>query len=134
MLTALPHEVPWSVGHLGVLAATAAYDRGEAWLDTLLAALDSNVALLDDLLEQHLPQVRFARPQASYLAWLDCRALGLGPDPTPVLLDRGRVALSPGADFGHTGHGFVRLNLACHPDLLREAISRIAAAQRHTVL
>ena len=128
LLTALPHEVPWSVGHLGLLATTAAYKDGEAWLDTLLSALASNTTLLAGLLEQHLPRVGFTWPQAGYLAWLDCRALDMGHDPAQVFLDRGRVALSSGTDFGPGGAGFVRLNLACHPDVLREAVTRLAGA------
>lgn len=132
-LGALPHEVPWSVGHFGMLAAAAAYEQGESWLDGLLGALASNYLLLANLLQQHLPQVRFGVPQASYLAWLDCRDLGLGSNPAPVFLDHGRVAVSAGADFGPAGHGFIRLNIACHPDVLREAITRMAAAHRHSV-
>ena len=133
VLAALPPEVPWAVGHFGVLAGTAAYDQGGEWLDALLDALASNVALLAELIDQHLPQIGFVRPQASYLAWLDCRRSGLGDDPAAVLLDRGQVAVSPGQDFGSAGHGFVRLNLACHPDLIRDGVTRIAAAQQQPV-
>jgi cystathionine beta-lyase len=126
----LADGMAWGVGHLGVLAATAAYDEGDAWLDSLREALAGNVALLADLLAEHLPPVAFHPPQAGFLAWLDCRGLDLGPDPASILLQRARVALSPGPDFGSPGHGFARLNLACHPDLLRDAVTRIAAVCR----
>ena len=132
VLAGLPHELPWAVGHLGVLASTSAYADGEVWLDSLLDALSGNVALLADLRTEHLPQMLFTAPQASYLAWLDCRALDLGADPTPSFLAHGKVALGPGPDFGPAGHGFARLNLACHRDLLTEAVTRMAT-HRHVV-
>jgi cystathionine beta-lyase len=66
--------------------------------------------------------------EATYLAWLDCRALGLGDDPAEVFLRRGRVALSPGTDFGTGGAGHARLNLATSPEVLAEAVRRMAAA------
>ncbi|GAB3810167.1 hypothetical protein GCM10027605_47440 [Micromonospora zhanjiangensis] len=69
-------------------------------------------------------------PQGTYLAWLDCRPLDLADDPAAVFLDRGRVALNSGPDFGTGGAGHVRLNLATSPDLLAEAVRRIAAAVR----
>lgn len=122
----VPPERTWGAGHLGVLAATAAYDDGEPWLDTLLAALTGNVALLRGLLEEQVPAVSFPDPQATYLAWLDCTRLGLGDDPAAAFLERGRVALSPGPAFGPSGTGHVRLNLACSEDVLRAAVSAMA--------
>ncbi|GGL87273.1 hypothetical protein GCM10012279_01180 [Micromonospora yangpuensis] len=66
--------------------------------------------------------------EATYLAWLDCRELGLGDDPAAAFLDRGRVALNPGPTFGTGGAGHVRLNLATAPEILTEAVRRMAAA------
>jgi cystathionine beta-lyase len=71
--------------------------------------------------------VRYREPQASYLAWLDFRELGWGDDPSAIALDEARVALVPGPDFGPQGAGFVRLNFACSPSVLTEAILRLAA-------
>lgn len=124
LLDALPHEVPWSVGHLGVLAGAAAYADGGAWLDDLLVELAGNVALLVELLARELPEIELAAPQATYLAWLDCRRLELGADPTRAFLRSG-VALSAGPGYGPGGLGFARLNFACSPELLREAVSRM---------
>jgi cysteine-S-conjugate beta-lyase len=114
--------------HLGVLGSVAAYREALEWLDTALAQLDENRWLLGRLLREHLPQVGYQPPQASFLAWLDCRALGLGDDPAAVFLDRGRVAVSPGPDFGAEGRGFARLNMGTSPALLEEAVRRMAAA------
>ena len=70
----------------------------------------------------------FAPPEATYFAWLDCRALRLEPDPAAVFLERGRVALTGGESFGAGGDGFVRLNFAAAPSVLIAAVERMAAA------
>jgi cysteine-S-conjugate beta-lyase len=115
-------------GHLGVLGSVAAYTEGLLWLDAALAQLDENRVLLTGLLAEHLPGAGYSPPQASFLAWLDCRALGLGDDPAAVFLEKGRVALSRGPHFGTQGHGFARLNMGTSPELLEEAVRRMASA------
>ena len=127
-LARMPEEVSHGPSHVGVIAHSAALRHGGEWLDSLLAGLDANRRLLSDLVAAYAPSVRYRPPQATYLAWLDCRALGLGQDPATVFLDRGRVALSPGPSFGTGGAGHVRLNFATSPELLTEAVRRIAAA------
>jgi cysteine-S-conjugate beta-lyase len=114
--------------HLGVLATIAALRDARPWLDAVVAQIEANAALLGRLLGEHLPTVRYRQPRASFLAWLDCRELGLGDDPAAVFLDRGRVALSPGPDFGREGRGFARLNVGTSPEVLAEAVRRMAAA------
>jgi cystathionine beta-lyase len=115
-------------GHLGAIASVAAFRHGDAWLDDVIAVLDHNRALLSRLLAERLPEVGYAPPQAGYLAWLDLRELGLGEDPSEALLERGRVALSPGPQFGPQGAGFARLNIGTSPALVEEAVQRIAKA------
>jgi cysteine-S-conjugate beta-lyase len=115
-------------GQIGVLAGVAAFTESLPWLDALLGQLDENRSLLTRLLAEHLPGVRYVPPEASFLAWLDCRELGLGDDPARAFLDRGRVALSPGPDFGAPGTGFARLNMGTSPELMAEAVRRMAAA------
>ncbi len=127
-LRRLPEEVSHGASHIGVIAHVAALRGGGAWLDQLLAALDSNRKALAALLAQRLPGVGYRPPEGTYLAWLDCRALGLGEDPAAFFLERGRVALSSGPDFGSGGGGHARLNFATSPEILDEAIARIAAA------
>jgi cystathionine beta-lyase len=123
----LPEELPWRTGHLGVLASTAAFTDGEPWLDEVLQRLGENRRQLADLLRAQLPAARYDLPEASYLAWIDVRALGWRDDPVADLVTHARVALSPGPAFGSVGRGFVRLNYACHPHTLREGVRRLAA-------
>ncbi|MEV6568095.1 MalY/PatB family protein [Streptomyces kronopolitis] len=127
-LARLPEEVSHGPSHVGILAHTAALREGGDWLDAVRAGLDDNRRLLASLLAERLPRVRYRPAEGTYLAWLDCRALGLGDDPAAVFLERGRVALSPGPHFGTGGAGHVRLNLVTSPDLLTEAVRRMASA------
>ena len=127
-LSTLPVEVTYGTGLLGVVAGEAAFTGGDEWLAALVAGLDGNRHLLAELLAEHLAGVDYVMPDATYLAWLDFRALDLGDDPAAMLLDRGRVALSNGPAFGELGRGHARLNLATSPDLLAEAVRRMAAA------
>lgn len=145
-LRRLPEEVHHGASFLGVLAHTAAYRHGEQWLDALLVGLDANRALLGRLIAEHLPGIGYARPEGTYLAWLDCRSLGLAPEeestdlavvtdlagPARLFLEQARVALSAGHIFGTGGAGHVRLNFATSRPVLTEAITRMGrVAARH---
>ncbi|MDX6277769.1 MAG: cysteine-S-conjugate beta-lyase [Nocardioidaceae bacterium] len=120
------HEmVSHGPSHLGAIAHTAALRAGQDWLDALHADLADNRALLADLLAEHLPGVQWRQSPAMFLAWLDCRELGLGDDPAAAFLEQGRVAVNPGLDFGTVGAGHVRLNYGTTPEILTEAIQRM---------
>jgi cystathionine beta-lyase len=127
-LRKIPEHVSYHAGHYGVLGAVSAFIDGGDWLDALVEHLDRQRSRLVELLAAELPQVHFVRPDAGYLAWLDCRELDLGDDPAAVFLERGRVALSPGPTFGTEGNGFARLNLGTSGHLLAEVVHRLAAA------
>jgi cystathionine beta-lyase len=114
--------------HLGLLGSVAAFTRALSWLDAAVAQIGENRRLLARLLREQLPDVGYVPGSATFLAWLDCRNLGLGDDPAAPFLQRGRVALSPGADFGVQGAGFARLNIGTSPELIIEAVDRMAAA------
>jgi cystathionine beta-lyase len=126
-LAALPESLRFHAGHFGVLGTIAAFESGGPWLDELLAYLDGNRRRLTELLAERLPGIGYVPAEAGYLAWLDCRALDLGDDPSDAFLARGRVALSPGPHFGTQGRGFVRLNLGTSAALVAEAVDRMAA-------
>ncbi|MFE9774675.1 MalY/PatB family protein [Streptomyces sp. NPDC005931] len=131
-LARMPEEVGHGASHLGILAHTAALRDGTAWLDALLAGLDDNRRLLAELLAEHLPAIRYRPGEGTYLAWLDCRALGLGDDPAEFFLRHGRVALNSGLPFGTGGAGRVRLNLAASREVITEAVRRMTAAVEAT--
>src|SRR5581483_8431010 len=124
-----PSDVRWRIGQLGAIASTAAFRDGEAWLDELRAYLDGNRRLLAELLADRLPKIAYRMPDATYLAWLDCRALGFD-DAAGHFLDGGRVALERGSKFGAAGDGFVRLNYGTSRAILREIVDRMGAASK----
>lgn len=126
----IPEEADWAPSILGQYAAVAAYTDGRDWLDQVRAELEERTTQLVDLLARHLPAIRYTPGHASYLAWLDCRELGLGDDPARTFLERGGVQLSPGPFFGPGGAGFARLNYGTSTALMTEAVQRIAAALR----
>jgi cysteine-S-conjugate beta-lyase len=128
LVAGMPEEVTTRTSQLGLIANIAAYTEGVPWLDGELAAMEANRVLLGELIDAQLPGVGYEQPRASYLAWLDFRALGWGDDPGRVALERARVALITGPDFGRPGRGFARLNFGCSPDVVAEAVSRLAAA------
>ncbi len=121
-------EVEWRTGLFGALAAVAAFaPESDAWLEGLHATLDANRRLLAELLAEHLPEARYRIPDAGFLAWIDVSAYGWGDDPAERILQEARVALNHGHTFGVEGNGYVRLNFGCSPEVLREAVVRIAA-------
>jgi cystathionine beta-lyase len=112
----------------GVLASTAAYEEGGPWLDDVLRYLDGNRRLLGELLADRLPQVRYVPPEGTYLAWLDCRSLGLPGSAGDFFLDRAGVAMVDGPECGAPGSGHVRLNFATPRPVLTTIVERMADA------
>jgi cystathionine beta-lyase len=116
------------VNVLGLAAAQAAYREGQDWLDQALVYLQANRDLVVNFVREQLPGIQAAAPQATYLAWLDCRQSGIQGNPGEFFLERGRVALADGAKFGACGQGFVRLNFGCRRAVLAEGLERMCDA------
>lgn len=132
-LADLPRHYLGTANLMGVEAAVTAWtsDDAAAWLDAVRHQLDRNRHQLAELLSAHLPGVDYMPPHATYLAWLDCRRLGLGDEPVTTFRDRG-VELGNGNDFGDEGRGFVRLNFATSGDVLSHVVAKMASAERST--
>ncbi len=126
----VPRHLRGGLGILGIEATRAAWREGGAWLERVLAHLEANRDFLADFVARELPGVVHHPPEATYLAWLDCRSLGLEPSPYRFFLDRARVATSDGAAFGEPGRGFARINFATARPILAEALERIAKSLR----
>jgi cystathionine beta-lyase len=120
------------VPHLDVLGYTAilaAYRDGAKWLEQALRYLEGNRDYLFDYVAAgKLPGLRMAKPEGTYLAWLDCREAGLPDNAHKFFLEEAGVALNDGATFGAGGEGFVRLNFACPRATLVEALERMQEA------
>jgi cysteine-S-conjugate beta-lyase len=128
LITSLPEEVTFRAGLFGLIATRAGFASSRGWLQATVAAVEHNVAVLEEQLAASLPAVRLRRPVASYLAWLDMSALGWGEDPAQFALEHAKVALSSGPAFGAQGAGHARMNLGCAPGTIVEAVTRLARA------
>ncbi|NWD66735.1 putative C-S lyase [Pseudomonas gingeri] len=118
-----------SVNALGLTATCTAYTECEAWLKGLVEYLQANRDYLQHAVQTRLPGVVLHPAQGTYLAWLDCSALGLA-DPYQFFLEEAKVGLSAGIEFGDDAQQFVRLNFGCPRALLEEGISRMEQSLR----
>jgi cystathionine beta-lyase len=117
------------VNILGQVAALAAFKESQSWLDELLCYLEANRDFLYEYVKNEFPGISMGLPEATYLAWLDCRQLDLqGQSPHDFFLEKGRVAMNKGEDFGSSSRGFVRLNFGCPRPMLVEALERMKKA------
>ena len=109
-------------------AVIAAYDESEAWLEELKEVLYENKKIVKDYLTQELPIVKLVECNATYLLWLDCSALNV---PSKVLSgflrENQGLFLSAGIDFGQNGDRFLRMNIACPQELLKEGLGKLKA-------
>lgn len=124
-LDALPPLLLGQPGNAGVLGSLAAWQHGDAWLAEVRTLLDRNRRLV----AAGLPDgVRHHVPEATYLSWVDWRPLGFGADPAAALLDKARVMLSHGPEFGPGGQGHTRFNFATSRPVLDEMLRRLRTA------
>ncbi|MFE7497543.1 MalY/PatB family protein [Streptomyces albidoflavus] len=115
------------VSVLGVEALKAAWTDGDDWLEDVTAVLHRNRRRV----AERLPDgILYRLPEATFLAWLDCRPLGLPVEPMPYFRDEAKVLLFAGSAFGVGGNGFVRLNFATAGPLLDEKLARMGTAIR----
>jgi cysteine-S-conjugate beta-lyase len=123
-------KVHWGEGAvLSHVAFEAAYREGGVWYDGLMNHLSHNADEIDKALSS--TPIRYAKPEATYLAWLDCRALGLGDrELREFFIHKASLGLSPGLSFGKEGSGFMRLNFAVSTEALKEALASLHKALR----
>ncbi len=113
----------------GLVALEAAYTQGEAWIEQLVEYLEGNMEFARRFFEERLPEIKFLKPEGTYLALLDCRLLRLPqPELNKFFLKKARVYFDEGPIFGEELEGFERMNLACPRQLLAEALRRIEKA------
>jgi cystathionine beta-lyase len=114
----------------GVIANTAAYAHGREWLTEVTDYLDGNRYALRDLLAEHLPEVKYTVPDATYIAWLDCAALGIPGSLGDFFREQAGVALIDGRLCGAGYENHVRIIFAMPRPILEEAVINMAAAVR----
>ena len=113
----------------GMAATQAAYEHGADWLEQLKAYLEGNWQLLGNHLANHAPELLLIPAESTYLAWIDCHALGLGAQELEqFILNEAGLWLDCGHIFGPEGAGFVRINIATQRSYLERALFRLTDA------
>ena len=111
------------------IATIAAYQNGEQWRRQMLAYVEENIRFVEGYCRENIPAVKPLRPQASFLVWLDCRALGLNHEQLiDLFVNRAHLALNDGEMFGQGGEGFVRLNVGTPRAILKQALEQLKRA------
>lgn len=114
-----------------IVAYEAAYRGGEEWLDALMRYLQSTRDFAAGFIAQQIPRIKMATPEATYLLWLDCRALGLSDAGLrDFFIKECRLGLSPGSVFGEGGSGFMRMNIGTPRQRIADALEVLAAYTR----
>lgn len=126
--TVVPRHVRGGIGLLGLYASIAAWRWSQPWLDEVKPYLQANRDFAKAALADRLPEIGFCLPEATFLGWLDCRALELEGSPAAHFMRHGQLALSDGRLFGPGWEGFARLNFATSRPILTEVIERMAKA------
>lgn len=119
-------------GHVFAFPAVeAAYTNGTEWLDRALEYIQGNIDYVAEYIHAHMPKIRVMKPMASYLVWLDCRALGLSQTQlNGWFVSEARLALNDGETFGKEGIGFMRMNIASPRSVLRQAMEQLHEAYK----
>lgn len=116
------------------IATIAAFQNGEEWRRQMLEYVEGNIEWLCGFFADNIPQIKPLKPQASFLVWLDCRALCLEHDSlVDLFVNKARLALNDGETFNPGGEGFMRLNVAVPRAVLREAMERLREATRNSL-
>jgi cystathionine beta-lyase len=112
-----------------IATIAALTDQGAEWRSQMLHYVEANVRFVEDFCREHLPAIRPWRPEASFLVWLDCRALGLSQEQlVDLFIHRAHLLLNDGSMFGTEGTGFMRLNVATPRSVLARALAQLRAA------
>ncbi len=110
----------------GNIALMEAYEKGENWLEQLLAYLQGNIDVTATFLNENLPKIKMLKPEGTYLAWLDFRGYNLPQQElNNLLIHKANVGFNTGEMFGKSGNGFQRINLACSRETVMQVLANL---------
>ena len=110
----------------GKVATQTAMNQGDEWLEQLLEYVQGNIDYVSDFLTNNLPKVKFNKPQATYMMWLDFNEYGIPEEELwHKMTQEAQLGLNRGKEFGQEGSGFFRINLACPRSIVEEAMQRL---------
>ncbi|GGP13886.1 MalY/PatB family protein [Oceanobacillus neutriphilus] len=118
-----------SLNGMAVTAMEAAYRHGESWLGELLEVIQGHTEYIKEMFAAHAPELKVTKSEGTYLVWVDCSELNMDKEElNRFMIDKGRVGLNPGQDYGIEGDTFMRINVACPRATIEEGVKRIIHA------
>lgn len=114
---------------MAITAMEAAYKHGASWLDELRTVIKRNREYVVSMFDKHAPSLKVTKSEGTYLLWIDCSALGMdAKELKKFMIEKARVGLNAGIDYGEEGRQFMRMNIACPRKTLEEGVNRIIEA------
>jgi len=114
---------------MGNAAIEAAYNDGEAWLDELLTVIDDNKKYVTEMFERNTPELKVVNLEGTYLLWIDCSDLNMdNKELNKFMIEKAKVGLNAGADYGEEGDQFMRMNIGCPKATVEEGVQRMVDA------
>ena len=111
------------------VAMEAAFNEGEEWLEQVLEYISGNFDYIQDYCAKYIPEIKPSVPDATYLVWLDCRALGMDDETLKeFMIRKAKLGLNPGSSFTRSLTGFMRLNAACPRSVIKKAMEQLRDA------
>ena len=111
------------------VAMEAAFNEGEEWLEQVLEYISGNFDYIQDYCAKYIPEIKPSGPDATYLVWLDCRALGMDDETLKeFMIRKAKLGLNPGSSFTRSLTGFMRLNAACPRSVIKKAMEQLRDA------
>lgn len=112
-----------------VPAVEAAYTECDEWLEKLLEYVEKNYKYFETYINDNMPKFKIIKPEGTYLAWVDCRELGLNEEELKdFFINKAKVGIYMGSTFGEEGKGFIRVNLGTARENIKIALDRINLA------
>ena len=124
----------WNTGYslintMGLVACLAAYEKGEPWLNEVKEYLKENIKLVDNFLKEKLPKIKLIYPEGTFLLWLNFNELGLSDEEIEdIMVNKAKLWLSNGREYGETGKGIQRINVATTRNNLMMALEKLEKA------
>ncbi|NLN48313.1 MAG: pyridoxal phosphate-dependent aminotransferase [Clostridiales bacterium] len=113
----------------GLTAMEASYKHGEEWLANVMEYIEDNAEYLDTFIKENMPEIKYRKPEGTYLGWLDFRnVFSTQEELDDFLINKAKIGLNSGETFGRNGEGFARINLGCQRAILIDALNRIKNA------
>ena len=112
-----------------IIANQVAMYEGREWFNQLIEYLEDNIKFAEEYIKTNIPKIKFAKAEATYLLWLDCRELNLSQeDLVDFFVNDAKLALNDGSTFGDEGIGYMRMNLGCPRSVIEKALSQLKEA------